>query len=66
MATAIPKRRNVNKPKTPGLTRSGSISGAGVSDKNRIIFVNMFSIYLNPANKSVSGVLVATRVIANS
>jgi hypothetical protein len=27
---------------------------------------NMFSIYRNPANRSVSGVLVATRVIANS
>jgi hypothetical protein len=27
---------------------------------------NMFSIYRNPANRSVSGVLVATRVMANS
>jgi hypothetical protein len=27
---------------------------------------NMCSIYRNPANRSVSGVLVATRVIANS
>jgi hypothetical protein len=27
---------------------------------------NMFSIYRNPANKSDSGVLVATRVMANS
>jgi hypothetical protein len=31
-----------------------------------MILFNIYSIYRNPANKSHSGVLVATRVIANS
>jgi hypothetical protein len=65
-ATAIPKSKNEKRPANPGRTRSGSISGAGVSARNKIILFNMFSIYRNPANKSVSGVLVATRVMANS
>ena len=65
-ATAIPKSKNEKSPAKPGRTRSGSISGAGVSAKNKMILFNMFLIYRSPANKSVSGVLVATRVMANS
>jgi len=65
-ATARPRRKNAKSPAKPGRTRSGSISGAGVSARNKIILFNMFSIYRNPANRSVSGVLDATRVIANS
>ena len=65
-ATAIPNSKNEKSPASPGRTRSGSISGAGLSKRNKIILFNMFSTYLNPANRSVSGVLVATRVMANS
>jgi len=65
-ATARPRRKNAKRPAKPGRTRSGSISGAGVSARNKIILFNMYPIYRNPANRSVSGVLVATRVIANS
>jgi len=64
-ATARPRRKNAKSPAKPGRTRSGSISGAGVSARNKMILFNMFSIYRNPAKRSVSGVLVATRVIAN-
>ncbi len=64
-ATARPKTKNEKSPAKPGRTRSGSISGAGVSARNKMILFNMFSIYRNPAKRSVSGVLVATRVIAN-
>ena len=62
----MPKSKNDKSPAKPGRTRSGSISGAGFSARNKIILFNIFSIYRNPANRSVSGVLVATRVMASS
>ena len=65
MATAVPNKKKNKRPNKPGLTRSGSISGAGVSARKRRIVVNIYAIYLNPANKSVSGVLTVTLEIAN-